>query len=174
MSRVLLTGKHQSKISLRFGRNVLEAFERKSRLQACSFNTCTSHQSRKKDKRTQRDGDNSGGQTGPLQSNKDPLSVFKPILVRPNPDDLNFGEEIAGKINKQALLKELNRFYTSPEIKMLCKEHGLDEYLYNQAYSSFRRFCMNVDLLPTELYILFSDILAGANHNHDIFPYFLN
>ena len=32
---------------------------------------------------------------------------------------------------------------------------------------------MNVDLLPTELYILFSDILAGANHNHDIFPYFL-
>ena len=32
---------------------------------------------------------------------------------------------------------------------------------------------MNIDLLPTELYILFSDILAGANHNHDIFPYFL-
>jgi hypothetical protein len=104
--------------------------------------------------------------------NKDPLSVFKPILVKPNPDDLNFGEEIAGKINKQALLKELNRFYTSSEIKTLCKEHGLDDYLYGQAYSSFRRFCMNVDMLPTELYILFSDILAGANHNHDIFPYF--
>ena len=94
-------------------------------------------------------------------------------MVKPNPDDLNFGEEIAGKINKQALLKELNRFYTSPEIKILCKEHGLDDYLYGQAYSSFRRFCMNVDLLPTELYILFSDILAGASHNHDIFPYFL-
>ena len=32
---------------------------------------------------------------------------------------------------------------------------------------------MNVELLPTELYILASDILAGASHNHDIFPYFL-
>jgi len=104
---------------------------------------------------------------------KDPMSVFKPVLVKSNPDDLNFGEEIAGKINKQALLKELNRFFTSPEIKVLCKEHGLDEYLYNQAYSSFRRFCMDVHHLPTELYILFSDILCGAQHNHDIFPYFL-
>ena len=84
-----------------------------------------------------------------------------------------FGEEIAGKINKQALLKELNRFYTSPEIKVLSKEHGLDDYLYNQAYSSFRRFCMDVHHLPTDLYILFSDVLCGAQHNHDIFPYFL-
>ena len=175
MSRVLLTGNYHNNVSLRFGHNVLlEAFfKRNSRLQVCSLSTCSPHQSRKKDKRTQRDGDDNK-QTGPFQSNKDPLSVFKPIMVKPNPDDLNFGEEIAGKINKQALLKELNRFYTSPEIKMLCKEHGLDEFLYNQAYSSFRRFCMNVDLLPTELYILFSDILAGANHNHDIFPYFLN
>ena len=104
---------------------------------------------------------------------KDPMSVFKPVLVKSNPDDLNFGEEIAGKINKQGLLKELNRFYTSPEIKVLSKEHGLDEYLYNQAFSSFRNFCMDVHHLPTELYILFSDILCGATHNHDIFPYFL-
>jgi len=112
-------------------------------------------------------------QTLGSSGSKDPMSVFKPILVKNNSDDLNFGEEIAGKINKQALLKELNRFFTAPEIKTLCKEHGLDDYLYNQAYSSFRRFCMDVKHLPTELYILFSDILCGAQHNHDIFPYFL-
>ena len=175
MSRVLLIGKlgHHNNVSLRLNHNSFEVLlKRSTSLQVCSFGTCRPKQSRKKDKRTQRENDGVR-QAGPFQSNKDPLSVFKPILVKPNPDDLNFGEEIAGKINKQALLKELNRFYTSPEIKLLCKEHGLDEYLYNQAYSSFRRFCMNVDLLPTELYILFSDILAGANHNHDIFPYFL-
>ena len=45
------------------------------------------------------------------------MSVFKPVLVKPNPDDLNFGEKIAGKINKQALLKELNLFYSHQEIK---------------------------------------------------------
>ncbi len=27
-------------------------------------------------------------------------------MVKPNPDDINFGEEIAGKINKPALLRE--------------------------------------------------------------------
>ena len=106
-------------------------------------------------------------------SSKDPMSVFKPVLIKPNQDDLNFGEEIAGKINKQALLKELNKFYNHPEIRQLCKEHGLDDYLYNQAYTSFRRFCMDVNHLPTELYILFSDVLCGAQHNHDLFPYFL-
>ena len=142
---------------------------------ACLTTTCPAG-SRRRDQKDVREGEgkvqHTKESTG-TNSPKDPLSVFKPIMVKPNPDDLNFGEEIAGKISKQALLKELNRFYTSPEIKMLCKEHGLDEFLYNQAYSSFRRFCMNVDLLPTELYILASDILAGASHNHDIFPYFL-
>jgi len=94
-------------------------------------------------------------------------------MVKSNPDDISFGEEIAGKINKQALLKELNQFYTNREIRTLAKEHGLDDYLYHQAYTSFRRFCMDVKHLPTELYILFSDILQGAKHNHDIFGYFL-
>jgi hypothetical protein len=63
---------------------------------------------------------------------KDPLSVFKPVMVKPNPDDINFGEEIAGKINKAALLREVNRFFASPEVRALSKEHGLDDYLYHQ------------------------------------------
>ena len=25
-----------------------------------------------------------------------PLALFKPVLVKPNPDDINFGEELAG------------------------------------------------------------------------------
>jgi hypothetical protein len=52
--------------------------------------------------------------------------------VQPSPDDINLGEEIAGKINKQALLKQLNRFFQSPEIRAICKEQGLDDYLYHQ------------------------------------------
>ncbi len=32
--------------------------------------------------------------------------MFKPVMVKPNPDDINFGEEIAGKISKPALLRE--------------------------------------------------------------------
>ena len=27
------------------------------------------------------------------------MSLFKPVVVKPNPDDLNFGEELAGRPN---------------------------------------------------------------------------
>ena len=52
--------------------------------------------------------------------------------VLPNPDDMNLGEEIAGKMNKQALLKTLNALYLSKSIKELSKEHGMDDYIYHQ------------------------------------------
>ena len=45
------------------------------------------------------------------------MSVFEPVLVKPNMDDFNFGEKVTGKINKQALLKELNLFNSHQEIK---------------------------------------------------------
>ena len=38
---------------------------------------------------------------------------------------------------------------------------------------SFRKFCMDVQHLPTDLYVLFSDVLQGARNTNDIFPYFL-
>ena len=77
------------------------------------FSTSTSCQKRRKDEKSQPVKSTPGLRSnvksiiGGSTSAKDPMSVFKPILVKPNPDDLNFGEEIAGKINKQALLKEL-------------------------------------------------------------------
>jgi len=106
-------------------------------------------------------------------TNNNPLALFKPVLVRPNPDDLNFGEELAGKLNKQDLLKQINLFHSSREVQALAKDHGLDEYLFHQTCTSFRRFCTDVHHLPTDLHIVFSDILQGVVHNHDIFPYFL-
>ena len=42
-----------------------------------------------------------------------------------------------------------------------------------QSYVSFRKFCMDVQHLPTDLYVLFSDVLQGARNTNDIFPYFL-
>ena len=70
------------------------------------------------------------------------------MAIQPSPDDINLGEEIAGKINKQALLKQLNRFFQSPKIKVLCKEQGLDDYLYHQvsmsAFSIDLTFCTSV------------------------------
>ena len=114
------------------------------------------------------------GKGGQSSSSSPPLNqLFKPVAVLPNPDDMNLGEELSGKINKQALLRQLNKFYLRAEVKALSREHGLDDYLYHQAYVSFRKFCMDVDRLPTELYVKFSDVLRGAGHVDDVFPYFL-
>jgi hypothetical protein len=50
-------------------------------------------------------------------TNSSAQSLFKPVTVMPNPDDIDLGEEIAGKISKQALLKQLNLFYQDNDIK---------------------------------------------------------
>ncbi|XP_026746403.1 ATP-dependent RNA helicase SUV3 homolog, mitochondrial isoform X1 [Trichoplusia ni] len=101
-----------------------------------------------------------------------PSALFVPIPVKPNPDDINVGEEFTGRIKKQDLLKILNKFYQKPEIRELAAENGLDDQLLHQAFLSFRRHCLEHDL-PPDLHITISDIIQGAGHVDDLFPYFL-
>ena len=104
----------------------------------------------------------------------DTSQLFKPVIVKPNPDDVNLGEELAGKaLSKQDLLQQLNKFHLDKLIKRQCKVHGLDDYLYHQAYSSFRKFCLEINHLPPEMYLLFCQLLQGSKHVHDILPHFL-
>nr|CAD7443941.1 unnamed protein product [Timema bartmani] len=100
-------------------------------------------------------------------------SLFIPVPVKPNPDDINVGAELTGTLNKADLLKLLNKFYQKREVKLLSMENGLDNYLLHQAYVSFRRYCLEADALPVDLHVVISDILQGAGHIDDIFPYFL-
>ncbi|CAB3258156.1 unnamed protein product [Arctia plantaginis] len=101
-----------------------------------------------------------------------PLALFVPVPVKPNPDDINIGEEFTGRLKKQDLLKILNKFYQKPEVRGLAAENGLDDQLLHQAFLSFRRHCLEHDL-PPDLHITISDILQGAGHVDDLFPYFL-
>ncbi|XP_023952267.2 ATP-dependent RNA helicase SUV3 homolog, mitochondrial [Bicyclus anynana] len=101
-----------------------------------------------------------------------PSALFVPVPVKPNPDDINVGEELTGRLKKQDLLKILNKFYQKPEVRVLAAENGLDEQLLHQSFLSFRRHCLEHDL-PPDLHITISDILVGAGHVDDLFPYFL-
>ncbi|CAG5009895.1 unnamed protein product [Parnassius apollo] len=103
---------------------------------------------------------------------KGPSALFTPVPVKPNPDDINIGEEFTGRLKKQDLLKILNKFYQKPEVRLLASENGLDDQLLHQAFLSFRRHCLEHDL-PPDLHITISDILNGAGHIDDLFPYFL-
>lgn len=53
-------------------------------------------------------------------------TLFKPVQINPNPDDINVGAELTGKLDKGEVLKVLNKFTQRKEIKMLCQENGLD------------------------------------------------
>jgi len=46
---------------------------------------------------SQHRGEVGGGEGNSKQNaNPNPLALFKPVPVKPNPDDINFGEELAG------------------------------------------------------------------------------
>lgn len=100
-------------------------------------------------------------------------SLFIPVPVKSNADDINVGAELSGSFNKAELLKLLNKFYQKKEIKILLQENGLDTYLQHQAYVSFRRYCLEAETLPVDLHVVVSDIIQGAANVVDIFPYFL-
>lgn len=47
------------------------------------------------------------------------------------------------------------------------------DYLQQQVYVEFRKFCSEVKNLPVDLHITISDILQGAGNVTDILPFFL-
>lgn len=56
--------------------------------------------------------------------------LFVPVPVKIGQDDINVGhigaELTGGEINKDDLLKVLNKFYQRVDMRQLAKEHGLD------------------------------------------------
>lgn len=55
-------------------------------------------------------------------------TLFKPISIKPSPDDINVGAELTGLLNKADLLKVLSKFYQMREVKHLLSENGLDSW----------------------------------------------
>ena len=49
----------------------------------------------------------------------------------------------------------------------------LSDYLFHQAFISFRKLCLESENLPAEVHVVFSDIIQGAGHVDDLFPYFI-
>jgi len=56
-----------------------------------------------------------------------PESLFHPVPIKPNPDDINVGAELTGSsLKKKDLLKILSTFSQKTEIKELAQQYGLD------------------------------------------------
>ncbi|XP_022068980.2 ATP-dependent RNA helicase SUPV3L1, mitochondrial [Acanthochromis polyacanthus] len=108
-------------------------------------------------------------------SSKPPdTSLFVPVSLK---TDLavhgTVGAELTQPLDKNELLKILNRFYKKKEMQKLAADHGLDARLFHQAFISFRKYVLEMASLPADLHIILSDICCGAGHIDDIYPYFM-
>lgn len=84
-------------------------------------------------------------------------SLFKPVHVKANPDTINVGTELAGKINKAELLKVLNNLMMDRQIKALCKENGLTSKMWTNTLfrailnnNAHKNFCYHCSRLAAE------------------------
>ena len=103
-------------------------------------------------------------------------SLVIPVSVRrtQNPDDISVGEELSGnKLKKNDLISILNKFLQRPVIRKLSEENGLNSKLFNEAFISFRKHCVETRVLAPELHLIMSDILQNVGNIDDLFPYFL-
>ncbi|KAG7201036.1 hypothetical protein KM043_003387 [Ampulex compressa] len=100
-------------------------------------------------------------------------SLFKPVPVRPNPDDINVGAELSGNLKKADLQRLLTLFSKHKKIASLAVEYGLSGNLHVEALNHFKRYCIEADTLPTDLHVTLSDILQGVGNVTDIFPFYL-
>ena len=103
------------------------------------------------------------------------LVVPVSVKLSQNPDDINVGEELTGsKVSKDDRLKALNAFYRRAPIRKLAEENGLDSKLFQQSFSSFRKMCVENEVMSPELHIVMNDITRGYGHVDDLFPFFMN
>nr|XP_046240535.1 ATP-dependent RNA helicase SUPV3L1, mitochondrial [Scatophagus argus] len=101
-------------------------------------------------------------------------SLFVPVSLKSDrPADGSVGAELSQPLDKNELLKIINRFYKRKEMQKLAADHGLDARLFHQAFISFRKYVLEMASLPADLHIILSDISCEAGHIDDIYPYFM-
>ncbi|KAL4640875.1 hypothetical protein GN956_G11249 [Arapaima gigas] len=101
-------------------------------------------------------------------------SLFVPVDIKADFSvNGSVGAELTQPLDKSELLRVLNRFYKRKEMQKLASENGLDARLFHQAFISFRKYVLETDSLNADLHIILNDILCGAGHIDDIYPYFM-
>lgn len=112
-----------------------------------------------------------GKKTG--DGNESYTSLFKPVPLKQTSDDINVGAELSGTLSKTEVQKILEKFRLQKDVETLSLEYGLDSHLQQQVHENFKQFCLQTKSLPVDLHVILSDIIQGAGHITDIFPYYI-
>ncbi|XP_064789879.1 ATP-dependent RNA helicase SUPV3L1, mitochondrial isoform X1 [Oncorhynchus masou masou] len=101
-------------------------------------------------------------------------SLFVPLSIKSDVgSDGAVGAELTQPLDKNELLKMLNKFYKRKEMQKIAADQGLDARLFHQAFISFRKYVLEISMLSADLHIIFNDICCGAGHIDDLYPYFM-
>uniref|UniRef100_A0A4W5R752 RNA helicase n=1 Tax=Hucho hucho TaxID=62062 RepID=A0A4W5R752_9TELE len=101
-------------------------------------------------------------------------SLFVPLSIKSDVgSDGAVGAELTQPLDKNELLKILNKFYKRKEMQKIAADQGLDARLFHQAFISFRKYVLEISMLSADLHIIFNDICCGAGHIDDLYPYFM-
>ncbi|KAL4232103.1 ATP-dependent RNA helicase supv3l1 [Mactra antiquata] len=105
-----------------------------------------------------------------------PKELFKPVIPQPLVDDgqKDIGEEVAGHLSKNDKLNILNQLVKDSSIQMLASQHDITGSTLEIAFQSFRKFILQSAYIPVDMHVVFKDIILGAGHITDLFPFFLN
>ena len=60
------------------------------------------------------------------------------------------------------VLRLITDFYRHDQMRKLSGEQGLDTRLFQEAYVSFRKFCLQSSSLPVDLHLVLSDVIEGS------------
>ncbi|CAF2706509.1 unnamed protein product [Rotaria sp. Silwood2] len=106
-----------------------------------------------------------------LKDEFDPLSLHN----NNNNNNNNISKEpkTVKKVEKNDLLRLINDFCRHNDIKKLATDQGLDLHLFKSVYVSFRKFLIQSNVLPVDFQTVLYNIISGASHVTDMFPYFL-
>ncbi|XP_043468834.1 ATP-dependent RNA helicase SUV3 homolog, mitochondrial isoform X2 [Leptopilina heterotoma] len=112
-----------------------------------------------------------GKKTG--DGNESYTSLFKPVPLKQTSDDINVGAELSGTLSTTEVQKILEKFRKQKDVETLSLEYGLDSHLQQQVHENFKQYCLQTKSLPVDLHVILSDIIQGAGHITDIFPYYI-
>ena len=100
--------------------------------------------------------------------------IFLPLPITSSSEEEEcLGTDIVGNLKKDIVRSLLTKFYKDENIKDLSKGKGLDSYLYEETFDSFKKFCLKGEPIPTDLHIVLHDLSRGSGHIHDIYPFFI-
>jgi len=96
------------------------------------------------------------------------------VISSSNTTGVNVGQDIVGKrLSTSDINRVINQFYQRKSIRKGCLDHSIDERMLRIGFNGFRNYCLELNKISPELYVVFNDIIENKLHVDELFSYFI-